>query len=229
MSQLDGILDGVTAVLFDMDGTLVETNIDFPLMRREMAALGAKHGIASDDIAGLDILAAVELIESRLRDRASDEDALLARREAFEKLEIIELVHAEDASEIDGAREVLRALRDVGIRTAIVTRNCRTAVEIALEITGISADALLTRDDVARAKPHPDHLHAALSMLNAAPESAVTIGDHWMDVQGGKAAGTRTIGFLRPDRPDDFFDREPPDLVIRALTELLDPIARLRR
>jgi HAD superfamily hydrolase (TIGR01509 family) len=223
------LFEGVRAVLFDMDGTLVETNIDFPLMRREMLALGVKYDIASDELAGLDILAAVEIIESRLRERMREGEAVRARTEAFERLEAIELVHAEDARAIEGAHEVLQALRDAAIKTAIVTRNCRAAVEIALEITGISADALLTRDDVVQAKPHPEHLCAALDMLETAPTHAVTVGDHWMDVQGGKAAGTRTIGFLRSDRPDDFFDREPPDLVIRGLAELLDPIARLKK
>ena len=226
---MDDLFDGVRAVLFDMDGTLVETNIDFSLMRREMFAIGARYGVDADDLVGLDILAIVDFIEARLMDQAREDDAASARREAFAKLEEIELIHSDDASPIEGAHEVLRALHDVDIRTAIVTRNCRAAVEICLEMTGISADALLTRDDVVRAKPHPEHLLAALEMLQTPATEAITVGDHWMDVQGGKAAGTRTVGFLRPDRPEDFFERERPDLVIHSLAELLDPIARLKK
>ncbi|MCX6377076.1 MAG: HAD family hydrolase [Armatimonadetes bacterium] len=222
------LFDGVRAVLFDMDGTLVETNIDFPLMRREVLALGGKYGIPDCDLEGLDILSAVDLIDARLRETSRDE-AVKARQEALEKLEQIELAHSEGSRPIDGAHDVLRALREVGLKTAIVTRNCRAAVELSLEITGIFADVLLTRDDVRKTKPHPEHLVMALDMLEVRPHQAVTVGDHWMDVQGGKAAGTRTVGFLRPDRPEDFFDREQPDFVIRGLAELLDPIARLKK
>lgn len=223
------LFDGVRAVLFDMDGTLVETNIDFPLMRREVLALGGKYGVPGRDLEGLDILSAVDLIAARLRETSRENEAVRARQEALEKLEQIELAHSEDASPIEGAHDVLRALREVGLKTAIVTRNCRVAVELALEMTRISADILLTRDDVRKTKPHPDHLFMALEMLEVHPSQALMVGDHWMDVQGGKAAGTRTVGFLRPDRPDDFFDREQPDLVIRSLAELLDPIERLRK
>ena len=223
------LFDGVRAVLFDMDGTLVETNIDFPLMRREVLALGGKYGIPDRDLDGLDILSAVDLIDARLRETSREDEAVRARQEALEKLEQIELAHSEEARPIDGAHDVLRALREVGLKTAIVTRNCRAAVELSLEITGIFADVLLTRDDVRKRKPHPEHLVMALDMLEVPPGQAVTVGDHWMDVQGGKAAGTRTVGFLRPDRPDDFFDIEKPDLVIRRLAELLDPIERLRK
>jgi phosphoglycolate phosphatase len=228
MAHMANIFDGVCAVLFDMDGTLVETDIDFPLMRREVAALGERYGVPASDIRGLDILAGVDLIVSRLTERGHPEEAVHARQEAYEKLEQIELSHSEDARAIPSAREVLQALRDAGIKVAIVTRNCRAAVLLSLELAGISSDVLLTRDDVPKAKPDPDHLLRALSMLGVPPDEAITIGDHWMDVAAGNAAGTRTIGFLRADRPSDFFDMHEPGLVIRDLAELLGPINRLK-
>ena len=228
MAHMANIFDGVRAVLFDMDGTLVETNIDFPLMRREVAALGERCGVPASDLQGLDILAGVDLIVSRLTERGRPEEAVHARQEAYEKLEQIELSHAEDARAISGACDVLQALRDAGIKVAIVTRNCRAAVLLSLELAGISSDVLLTRDDVPKAKPDPDHLLRALAMLGAPPDEAITIGDHWMDADAGKAAGTRTIGFLRTDRQDDFFDAHKPGLVVRDLAELLGLINRLK-
>ena len=47
------------------------------------------------------------------------------------------------------------------------------------------------------------------------------VGDHWMDVQAGKAAGMATVGILTPGRPDDFFAAHPPDRLIRDLRELI--------
>lgn len=225
MVRMTNPFEGVRAVLFDMDGTLVETNIDFPLMKREMLALGEMHGIPASELQGLDILAVVDHVTSRL----SAKDAQSVRQEAFDRLEQIELIHSEDAKPIDCASELINALEETGIKVAIVTRNCRSAVRLSLEKAGIHSDVLLTRDDVPRTKPHPDHLLQALDMLAARPEEAVTIGDHWMDVRAGKAAGTRTVGFLRPDRPQDFFEVEMPDLVIRDLAELLGYVERLKK
>ena len=124
---------------------------------------------------------------------------------------------------------VIQMFKDIpGIKIGIVTRNSRAGVAISMEKCGIMADALVTRDDVENTKPHPDHILRALDSLGVSSSEAVIVGDHWMDVLGGKSAGTRTIGFLRPDRPDDFFDREKPDLVIRDLAELLAEIERLK-
>lgn len=209
------------AVLFDLDGTLVETNIDFSLMKREMIALAGNYGIPVSELHDLDILGIVDYIVDRLNERSLNADARAAHRAAFEKLEQIELVHSADAKIIAGAAAVLRTIGCTTMKVGIVTRNCRNAVRLSLERTGITADVLVTRDDVANTKPHPDHIMRALEALSVQSANAVTIGDHIMDIRGGKAAGTRTIGFLRPSRPDDFFDDEHPDLVIRNLEELL--------
>jgi len=211
--------ENIDAVLFDLDGTLVETDIDFSLMRREMWALAERHGISTDEVQGLDILAIIDFVVARLNNAQ-------IRQEAFQILEKIEMNHCRQAKLVPHAIELLEAIRLAGMKTGIVTRNCRNAVQISMALTGITADVLLTRDDVPDTKPHPDHLLKALEMLNVRPENAIMVGDHRMDIQGGKAAGMKTVGFLRPGRPEDFFEPARPDIVIRDLGELL---TRLRR
>ena len=227
MAQMRNPFSGIRAVLFDMDGTLVETNIDFPLMRREMVALGTRYGIPESDMQGRDILGVVDLVVESLTKRGEEPEALKARQEAFEKLEQIELVHSDDAHEIPCAHELLEALRNGGMKVGIITRNCRAAVNLSLERAHISADLVLTRDDVYRTKPHPGHVLRALEIFNVPPKEALVVGDHRMDIASGKAAGARTIGFLRPDRPEDSFDEVEPDLIVRSLKELLDLAERL--
>ncbi|MCL6519048.1 MAG: HAD-IA family hydrolase [Armatimonadetes bacterium] len=213
---MTNLFNGIRAALFDLDGTLIETNIDFARMRRELIALASRHGISEHEVSGLDLLAIVDYVIAH-----SYAPAEAIRSEAFKKLEEMELARIDEAKEIPGARELIQFLQKERIGVGIVTRNSRRAVEISLAKAGISVDVLLTRDDVKNAKPHPDHLLQALNALRAKPSEAVMIGDHWMDIQGGKAAGTLTVGFLRPDRPDDFFDKEKPDLIVRSLSELL--------
>jgi len=89
MSQMTNPFEGIRAALFDLDGTLVETNIDFGLMKREMLALGEKHGIPACEMQGLDILSIVDFIVARLMESSRVDEAEQAKQEAFEKLEQI--------------------------------------------------------------------------------------------------------------------------------------------
>lgn len=227
ITDMENVFTGIRAVLFDLDGTLVETSIDFTLMKREMLHLGERYGVPGSDLAGLDILAIVEAVYALLVSRPRASDAETMRGEAYGILQRIELASCGQVDPIAGALELLYAVRNAGMKICIVTRNCRPAVELSLARTGVFYDALLTRDDVPKTKPHPDHLISALSPLGICPHEALMVGDHWMDVVAGRAAGTRTVGFLRSDRPDSFFDEHAPDLVIRSLSELTSALAEI--
>jgi phosphoglycolate phosphatase len=218
------LLTTVDAVLFDLDGTLVETNIDFPLMKREMIALAVEQGLDPEPLSGMDILAIVESAADCAAVRGDDTGAAALRCRAMDILEEIEVGHARGTTEIPFARDIIHELRSRDIGIGIVTRNCRRASEMSLEITGISVDVLICREDARRHKPHPEQLHKALEKLHARADASIMVGDHLMDVLSGQAAGMKTIGFLREDRPPDFFDTVRPDAVVRNLQEALDAI-----
>src|SRR5947207_9703170 len=81
---------GARAVLFDLDGTLVETHIDFPQMRREMLALIERYGVDPSSPGSTDILTVVEFARRSLVSRGEVDRAAALRREAFARLEEIE-------------------------------------------------------------------------------------------------------------------------------------------
>lgn len=220
---LPEIFADVDAVLFDLDGTLVETNIDFTSMKREMIDLAERYGVPQDDLLGRDILAIIDRLCEILVSNGH-ESPESARNEALSILREIEMKHSSDAAEIKPARKVIDALRERGIKVGIVTRNCREASVDSLDRTGIHADLLLSRDDVTRTKPSPDHITEALALLGATPERSVMVGDHIMDITAGKAAGTATVAILTPDRPPDFFDSVGPDAVAADLHEILSAL-----
>jgi phosphoglycolate phosphatase len=202
------------AVLFDLDGTLVHTHIDFARMKQSVLRRVADAGLCPDNYRAFDSLAILTAAGAELDDASE----LLAGGEA--DLVEIELEACERATEAEGAADTLAWLRESGLRVGIVTRNSREAVERVLRKIPLPHDTLLTRADTPRVKPDPLHLFLALERLEAAPEHALMVGDHVMDVLGGKAAGTHTLGLLTPERPDDFFARAEPDGVIRSLREL---------
>ena len=217
------VIENLEAVLFDLDGTLVETNIDFALMREEMLAVADQFDVDSKPLRGMDILAIVEHVCAALTARGTPERADDARREAMRRLEKIELVQSQTAREVESANSLIAALRERGVKIGIVTRNSRRASEISLEASGLGSRFLmLAREDVRNTKPHPDHLLRALEILGASPDKSLMVGDHTMDVQAGKAAGMRTIALLAPERPRDFFDKVHPDAVVESLREIVD-------
>jgi phosphoglycolate phosphatase len=203
----------VAAVLFDLDGTLVHAPIDFGRMKREVLAEVEAAGLNPDPFRRFDLL--------RIIDAAEDAGAgpdLRKRCEA--RLAAIEEEAAGAATVADGAFELLAWLGAAGVRVGIVTRNSPEAVAGVLRRFPLPHHVLLTRADTPRVKPDPLHLLLALERLGALPHQAVMVGDHRMDIQAGKAAGTATIGVLLPEHPPDFFHEAAPDLVIRALPEL---------
>jgi HAD superfamily hydrolase (TIGR01509 family) len=184
------------ALLFDMDGTLTEPMLDFPRIKAEL-------GIGSRPI--LEALAEMNDTDRR---RA---EVILHRHED----------HAAAHSTLNpGCEELLRAVRDRRLATALITRNSRRSVETVLARHGLSFDVLVTREDV-RHKPHPEPLYHACRLLKIPPADAWMIGDGQYDIEAGLAAGVPTVWISHGrERP---FAAAPWRVVtdLPALTEIL--------
>ena len=224
MKIMKPLLTQVDAALFDLDGTLVETNIDFPLMKQSMIALAVEQGLDQAILAELDILGIVEDAANSLVSLGKPNEAQILRVRAMSILQDIELKHASHTQEIPFARDLIIQLREKGIGIGIVTRNCRKASEMSLKIADISPDVLVCREDADKHKPHPEPLYKALDVLGARADASVMVGDHTMDIRSGKAAGMKTIGLMRDYHPDGFFDSDCPDLIAHDLKEVLRAI-----
>lgn len=231
MRLMKPLLDRVHAVLFDLDGTLVDTNIDFPRMRGEMVGLAVDAGLARSEVEQLDILTIVDRAADFLTQNQRPDDAEALRADATSILEEMEMRHAANATQIPFASQLLRELDDRGIGVGIVTRNCRKASLVAIDKAELSPapKVLICREDTVRHKPHPEPIHAALAALKADRKSSLMVGDHLMDIQSGKAAGLATIAFLRKNRPADFFEPVSPDFTARSLEEVLCAIVDCNR
>ena len=207
------------AVLFDLDGTLLQTQIDFPAMAHAMRCLAQAAGVPESVTNGKDILSLVEAAMNDVSARGGDGEAF--RRTAFAKLEEQEILGCSDPILLPGTRELLSMLNDSGVKIGVVTRNCRTVSEGMLAQFGLPHDVLLTRDDVTRTKPNPEHLWEALTHLGVSSEKSAMVGDHWMDIQAGQMAGcAATLGILGTHQTD-WFAPCPPAALVKDLAEAL--------
>jgi len=183
------------AVVFDFDGTLAEPVLDFGLMRRELAALVRPFAPGASPAPQVPVLEWLQGLAAGLQAREPGAGpALLAAAHA--RIRELEVEAAGRTRLFPFTRELLAGLAARGVGTAVVTRNCARALATVFPDADHAVGAVLTRDDVARVKPDPQHLGAALAALDAAPGAALMVGDHPMDVEAGRRLGTWTAGVL---------------------------------
>jgi len=217
-------LQKVKAVIFDFDGTLAVLNIDFSLMRERVFDLIQKYGIREDSIRERYLLEIIDevypIIEKGTPSRAKE-----FYEKAHEILHNVEMGAARDGRMISGGEETLNALRQMGMKVGIITRNCEEAVRQVFPEIDEHCDAFISRDSVGNVKPHPDHLNSMLKALNVSGKDSVMVGDHLIDIQAGKGAGMITVGVLTGRIKRNEFEEAGADYILKDVTEI-DPLLK---
>lgn len=213
-------MKNIRAVLFDVDGTLLDTR---EYIFQAFEHTFEKHGLPAIPRARLALMVGHVLGEAyeEVTGKTGNElDALLETHGAFQR------EHVELSAPYPGTLEVLRTLHERGLAMAAVTmRHSRTAVK-TLETAGVAPflKAIVCFDQVER--PKPDALHAlkALELLGESPRSAVMVGDTYIDIETGVNAGTMTV-FARYGFHGSLPSGLVPDAEIGDIRELLDVIS----
>lgn len=181
------------ALLFDLDGVLVETyQVWFALIN----AFARERGFPA---------ISAEAME-RAWGQGVDADARtffagtpVAELEEFYNRRFLD--HLEELTVMPGAARVHRRLRVAGIATAVVTNTPAPLAKTLLERAGVEPLVLVGGTDVPRPKPAPDIVLRACELLEVAVGEAALVGDSEFDRQAAAAAGSRFIGFrLEGDR-----------------------------
>jgi pyrophosphatase PpaX len=177
------------AVLFDLDGTLVDT-VPFILASvRHAFEVEPRAPTDAEWIAG---------IGTPLRDQLAQFAAAPERVEPlFQRYRAFWLQHHDAMTSLfPGAGEVVRALRAAGHPIAVVTAKLEQGAQRTLRHVGLldQVDVIVAADTVARSKPDPLPVRHALGRLDRAPLEAVMIGDSPHDLAAGRGAGTVTAG-----------------------------------
>ena len=189
-------------IIFDMDGTLVDSGLDFDAIRRDIG-LPERHPI----------LEGVEAIpEGPERERALE---ILHRHEHE---------GAVRATPYPGVAQLLERLDQLSLRSGVLTRNSRASVDTTFGQLGWTFDTVLTRED-APAKPDPTGVIAICREWDLDPGDVLFVGDYLFDLQAGHNAGTRAVLFA-PGPVPSWSDEA--DWVVSGFDQLDELIDRLR-
>lgn len=214
----------VKAVIFDLDGTLLDTKeifydiidivfekLNFPRVGRKTLVEAAAQGEFNWDM----------LLPAGLKDRK--EEALLQVRTIIE--EIAPPLFRQRTKAIDGTDEILKSLHRSGSKIGVVTSSRKRHVEMkmrALEESGVAVlfGAIITADDVQMKKPSPEPLYECARRLGVRPGECVYVGDMRVDIRAGQSAGMATVGVLTGFDDHDHLKNEHPDLIIDSVALL---------
>jgi pyrophosphatase PpaX len=207
-------LPRVAAVLFDVDGTLLDTG-DYIFGAFDAALTAEGHGRL--DAGAYRAVAGQPLPECYQRLAPGGDVEALCERHRTWQADHLDLVRP-----MPGARDVLVALGSRGIRLAAVTNRSRRSSDASLERAGLlqALEVVVSAEDVARMKPDPEPVLLALGRLGVTAGRCVMVGDTAADIGAGRAAGLLTIGVTCGFAGDAIRDARP-DRVIAGLPELL--------
>ena len=184
----------IKAVLFDLDGTLLDTAPDLIATINHLRAGLGLTPIPVGELRHFVSRGAIGLIKAGMP--PCDDETLASWQGSF-------LGHYQDNSFIDsrpfdGVELLLSELTDRGIPWGIVTNKPEYLSIPILEKTGwlASASAVICGDTMPRGKPHPEPVLAACRRIGLEPENVLMVGDDLRDIEAGKRAGCHTAFVL---------------------------------
>jgi phosphoglycolate phosphatase-like HAD superfamily hydrolase len=192
------------ALLFDLDGTLVDNNDAH--VESWVRAL-ARHGyrVPAERVTPEIGKGGDNLVPDLLGESAEARDGEALRKAVGEEYARI-VRHERRVRLFDGALELLDAVRARGVRTALATSSAPEQLAATFESAGVGTpergplrdrfDALVTKGDVEASKPAPDVVLAAVQKLGLPPARCALVGDTPHDAESAGRAGVVTLGVL---------------------------------
>jgi HAD superfamily hydrolase (TIGR01509 family) len=226
------------AVLFDVDGTLVDSNdahaaawvkafIEYGV------AVGPAHVRRCIGMGGDKLMPEVSGIE---------EDSPRGQAIAGRRAEIFERDYLPKLKAFKGARDLVAAITERGLTAVAASSASKDDLKALLKVAGVEdlMDEKTSSDDAEDSKPDPDIIHAALKRAPASPAEAIMIGDTPYDIEAARRAGVAAIAFRSGgwkdgdlkdaiaiyDGPWDLLERIDDSLLRQRRSDVISPSGR---
>ena len=206
----------ITTLLFDFDGTLLDTNE--LIIQTFLSVLGKRYPgrFTKEDV--------LHFIGPSLKQTFDSIDETLTEELIKEYRAWNIEMHDQMAVEFDGVVDTLRILKARGLKMAIVSTKRQDIIRQGLKLMGIEDifEVVIALDDVVNPKPDPEPIVLALKRLNASKEEALMIGDNSHDIDGGHNAGVRTAGVAWTAKGEAYLATFNPTHMLQHISDLLE-------
>jgi len=216
------VADRRPAVLFDMDGTLLDS-IDLIL---DGAAFAFEGRAVAPTRAEWRALIGTPL-DSMLGHWATTPDDVQFLRGRYRQFQLEH--HDEYVRLYDGVEDTLRGLHTRGHRLGIVSSKLDAGIRRSMDYFGLTPlfEVIVGMDHTANHKPHPEPVRFALSRLGLEPRDAIFVGDSPHDIESGNAATVPTVGVTWGAFTRVEIERARPTHWIEQMTDLTELVARI--
>lgn len=205
----------ITTILFDLDGTLIDTNDliiqsflhtlekYYPSKYKRADVLPFIGPTLTETFSSMDESKVEEMIQTYRTFNLSNHDLLV--------------------KEYEGVFETVQTLKEKGFKIGIVTSKISDVVMKGLTLTKLDQffDVVVALDHVEKAKPDPGPIFMALEKLHSVPEETIMVGDNHHDVLAGKNAGVKTAAVAWSVKGRDYLLGYKPDYLLENMRDLL--------
>lgn len=207
----------MTTLLFDLDGTILDTN--------ELIIQSFMHALQGQTPTPLD---REDIIPQMGRPLTEQLQLFSGRDEVTDLVTLYRTFnfdqHDRYVRAFPHVKEVLARLHSRGVQLGVVTSKIRQTTELGLELCGLSPylDVVITIDDVSRPKPDPEGIRLAMSRFGAKPEETIMVGDSHYDIEAGRNAGVTSVAVGWSLKGEAYLKQYHPDHLIQDMRDLYE-------
>jgi len=216
------------AVVFDTDGTLIDTTKRFFTVFNRMLQ---KHGKKPLNWKNFYMRYCNDTLDDIVAPKKAKDRGEFLHRFWIEFLSEYRFIHADGDALIHGVDKVLKKISDKGALIAVTTSCIVPPDKLGRELSKYNirkfANAVVTGADVMKALNEGHHFskkeifELAMKKLGVAPRDCVVVGDYWSDIKAGKELGAKTVAVLSGSMELDTFEKLKPDAIIDGVKDML--------
>ncbi len=221
----------IKAVIFDLDGTIAAFNLDYKTVRAEVRGYLLNSGVPASLITvNENIFEMLKKTELSMSNAGKSAEAVAEiRMKAMSIAEKYELEAAMGTSLLPGAVKTLKDLRKMGLKIALCTINSLISAEYIVKRYKLSEyfDAVVSRNQVAKFKPNPEHCNAALKTLGVFASETVVVGDSVTDMEAAVEIKATSVGLPTGVSTREQLVNQGANYIITSITDLPILIERI--
>jgi HAD superfamily hydrolase (TIGR01509 family) len=215
----------IKAIVFDLDGTITNFNLDYKTARAEaieyLTTQGLPRSLFTINESVFEMLKKVEI--SMKNSGKNQKEFSKLRQNILTILEKYEMESASSTSLIPGILETLKTLKQMKLKLALFTVNSKKTTNYILDTFHLKSffDAVITRDSVSTVKPNPVHLETTLKKLKTKPEEAIVVGDSISDMKSAQELHVFSVGVTYGVSTPEELTRAGANCLVSSPTDLV--------